>query len=56
MPVALARLVSQMVTYMGMYMHFCKVHGEALTWGPWQPQEESVPVAHPVAAERRVVV
>jgi hypothetical protein len=52
------RLISQMVTYMGMYMHFCKVHGEALSWDPWRPQprQESAPVAHPAETEHRAVV
>jgi hypothetical protein len=22
--------------YMGMYMHFCKVHGDELSWNPWR--------------------
>ena len=34
------RLIAQMVIYMGMYLHFCKVHGQThgqtLTWDPWQ--------------------
>jgi radical SAM superfamily enzyme YgiQ (UPF0313 family) len=33
------RLVAQMVTYLGMYMHFCRVHGETLAWDPWRPGE-----------------
>src|SRR5262249_21903383 len=28
--------VAQMVTYMGMYMHFCAVHGKRLGWDPWK--------------------
>jgi radical SAM superfamily enzyme YgiQ (UPF0313 family) len=31
------RMLTQMVTYMGMYLHFCQVHGDALDWNPWQP-------------------
>ena len=29
------RLIAQMSTYMGMYLHFCHVHGEAMDWNPW---------------------
>jgi radical SAM superfamily enzyme YgiQ (UPF0313 family) len=29
------RIVGQMVIYMGMYVHFCKVHQLALSWDPW---------------------
>jgi radical SAM superfamily enzyme YgiQ (UPF0313 family) len=29
------RLITQTTIYMGMYMHFCKVHGEELSWNPW---------------------
>jgi radical SAM superfamily enzyme YgiQ (UPF0313 family) len=31
------RLVTQMVLYLGMYVHFCKVHGASFCWDPWQP-------------------
>jgi radical SAM superfamily enzyme YgiQ (UPF0313 family) len=34
------RLVNQMATFMGMYLHFCQVHGQALAWDPWQAQVE----------------
>jgi hypothetical protein len=30
------RLIAQTVIYMGMYLHFCKVHGQTLPWDPWQ--------------------
>ncbi|MBM4067853.1 MAG: DUF4070 domain-containing protein [Planctomycetes bacterium] len=30
------RLIAQTAVYMGMYMHFCKVHGDELSWNPWQ--------------------
>ena len=30
------RYVAQVVTYMGMYLHFCKVHGQSLPWDPWK--------------------
>jgi hypothetical protein len=29
------RIVGQMVIYLGMYVHFCKVHQLALSWDPW---------------------
>jgi len=29
------RIVGQMVIYLGMYVHFCKVHQLALSWEPW---------------------
>jgi radical SAM superfamily enzyme YgiQ (UPF0313 family) len=31
------RLLAQMNAYMGMYLHFCWVHGEAIGWNPWKP-------------------
>lgn len=43
------RLVAQMVIYTGMYMHFCKVHGQALSWDPWQPSVRD-PHAEPAEA------
>ena len=30
------RLIAQTVIYLGMYLHFCKVHGQRLAWDPWQ--------------------
>lgn len=30
------RLIAQTAVYMGMYMHFCKVHGDELSWNPWR--------------------
>jgi radical SAM superfamily enzyme YgiQ (UPF0313 family) len=30
------RLIAQTVIYMGMYLHFCKVHGQTLAWDPWR--------------------
>jgi radical SAM superfamily enzyme YgiQ (UPF0313 family) len=42
------RLVTQMVLYMGMYLHFCKVHGQALSWDPWATPAER-PEARPAA-------
>ncbi len=38
------RLIGQMAIYMGMYLHFCKVHGEAMGWNPWQPASKKLPV------------
>ena len=35
-----ARLVPQMALYMGMYLHFSKVHEERLSWDPWQPTRD----------------
>jgi radical SAM superfamily enzyme YgiQ (UPF0313 family) len=29
------RLIAQTAVYMGMYLHFSKVHGEAMHWDPW---------------------
>jgi radical SAM superfamily enzyme YgiQ (UPF0313 family) len=29
------RIIGQMVIYLGMYVHFCKVHQLALSWDPW---------------------
>ncbi len=30
------RLIPQTVIYLGMYHHFCKVHGKNMTWNPWR--------------------
>jgi hypothetical protein len=40
------RLIAQTAQYMGMYMHFCKVHGGELSWNPWQRKPRG-PVAPP---------
>jgi radical SAM superfamily enzyme YgiQ (UPF0313 family) len=29
------RLVTQMVVFLGMYLHFCKVHAAEQSWDPW---------------------
>lgn len=34
------RLIAQTAIYMGMYMHFTKVHGAALDWDPWRPRTD----------------
>jgi hypothetical protein len=34
------RLLPQTTIYMGMYMHFCKVHGNELSWNPWARKRE----------------
>ena len=44
------RLVPQMTVYMGMYLHFCRVHGEAIGWDPWQAAgPEEGPLTSPAA-------
>jgi hypothetical protein len=43
-----------MFIYMGMYLHFCRVHGEALGWNPWAPQVP-VPAERPKPVAERVV-
>jgi hypothetical protein len=43
------RLIAQTVIYMGMYLHFCKVHGQTLGWDPWR----RVPPATCAAPEDR---
>jgi radical SAM superfamily enzyme YgiQ (UPF0313 family) len=41
------RIVGQMVIYLGMYVHFCKVHQLAMSWEPWgaprEPDNRPVP-------------
>jgi radical SAM superfamily enzyme YgiQ (UPF0313 family) len=44
------RLIAQMFVYMGMYLHFCQVHGKSIDWNPWQPQEDHTPKAPPPKA------
>jgi hypothetical protein len=39
-----------MFVYMGMYLHFCQVHGKSIDWNPWQPAEDSTPKAPPPKA------
>src|SRR5262245_5570557 len=41
------RLLAQTVVYMGMYLHFCKVHGDAQAWDPWAAAKGG-PIALPV--------
>jgi radical SAM superfamily enzyme YgiQ (UPF0313 family) len=46
------RVIGLVIIYLGMYMHFCEVHREALSWDPWAPPrdpEESpaVPAGRP---------
>jgi hypothetical protein len=41
------RLIAQTVIYMGMYLHFCKIHGQTLAWDPWR----TVPPATGAAPE-----
>lgn len=49
------RFLSQMVTYMGMYMHFCAVHGKRLAWDPWKPGRK-LPPPPPVPIEEQMNV
>jgi hypothetical protein len=37
------KLIAQMVVYMGMYLHFSRVHGEAQNWDPWRPKKGDEP-------------
>src|SRR5262249_49751874 len=30
------RLLNQMATFLGMYHHFCRVHGQEMGWDPWR--------------------
>jgi len=41
------RLVNQMVTFMGMYHHFCQVHGQQFDWDPWKAKPEPVRIPQP---------
>lgn len=34
------RLFGQMAIFMGMYLHFCKVREQELSWNPWRDSEE----------------
>jgi radical SAM superfamily enzyme YgiQ (UPF0313 family) len=43
------RMLNQMVTYMGMYLHFSEVHGKALAWNPWKPGRQRRPAPSPLA-------
>src|SRR5262249_6943592 len=41
------RSMQQMVILLGMYQHFCKVHGETMNWNPWatpQPHSSGEPL------------
>lgn len=41
------RLIAQTVIYMGMYHHFCKVHGDKMAWNPWAGPAPRLPVPVP---------
>lgn len=43
------RLIAQTATYMGMYMHFVRVHGHPSGWNPWERRAapQSIPPAGP---------
>jgi radical SAM superfamily enzyme YgiQ (UPF0313 family) len=43
------RLLAQTVVFMGMYLHFCRVHGEAIGWDPWRPDGPSAELFVPQA-------
>jgi radical SAM superfamily enzyme YgiQ (UPF0313 family) len=48
------RTVGQMVIYLGMYMHFCELHKQALGWDPWAtPRTLAVMPAAPAALSER---
>ena len=51
------RLVAQAATYLGMYLHFARVHGPALGWDPWGPQLPPTPTppAEPTVVSGRVL-
>ncbi|MFO0969100.1 MAG: DUF4070 domain-containing protein [Gemmataceae bacterium] len=40
------RLIGQMSIFLGMYMHFSKVHAEELQWNPWTSKDVYVPSAN----------
>jgi radical SAM superfamily enzyme YgiQ (UPF0313 family) len=40
------RVIAQTIVYLGMYLHFCKVHARSLSWDPWFPHRQS-PGARP---------
>jgi len=45
------RSLQQMIILMGMYQHFCKVHGDRLNWNPWE--EQAPPSIPPAPATER---
>jgi radical SAM superfamily enzyme YgiQ (UPF0313 family) len=47
------RIVGQMIIYLGMYVHFCEVHGLALHWDPWAAPSKSGKTPVPVEAPPR---
>jgi radical SAM superfamily enzyme YgiQ (UPF0313 family) len=47
------RLIAQMFIYMGMYLHFCRVHGKSIDWDPWAPAAEEEPAPPPVRKRER---
>ena len=45
------RSTRQMVQFLGMYKHFCEVHGRADSWNPWaKPAEAAAPAPKPAPA------
>lgn len=50
------RSIPQMVTLLGMYQHFCKVHGGKMNWDPWgTPKEQPVAQPAPTDTKRELV-
>jgi radical SAM superfamily enzyme YgiQ (UPF0313 family) len=51
------RTTQQVGAYLGMYMHFCKLHADAMPWDPWvpQPAEPPLPPAPPKPPAPRVL-
>lgn len=47
------RSLPHMITLLGMYQHFCKVHAQTLSWDPWVAEEKK-PVPAPPLSKRRV--
>src|SRR5207244_2437945 len=44
------RSLAQVITYLGMYEHFCKVHAGALAWDPWAEAERPPTRGHAPSA------
>jgi radical SAM superfamily enzyme YgiQ (UPF0313 family) len=44
------RMVGQVAIYLGMYLHFCRVHAGAFAWDPWRAPEEVPAGPEPAAA------
>lgn len=44
------RNLTQMIMYLGMYMHFCKVHAQGWAWDPWK-EEKQISATRQLVAE-----